>query len=430
MGLLGVALSVFAVSPASADNQQVQVTDNRFTAARVAVKVGESVTWDHPATSDRHNVRFEDNGQRFPGDPSPSPWTGTRTFSAEATYRYYCEQHGGPGGSGMSGVVYVNATGTVPPTAPSASFVVLPGVARVGQLVGFDATGTSDPNYAIAKYEWDLDGNGSYETDTGTTPTTSLTYAAAGLRSVKLRVTNGPGLTSETTRRLAVTNEPVASFTASPNPVQTGETVSLDGSSSSDPDGRIAKYEWDLDGDGSYETDTGSTPTTSRTYSSPAALTVRLRVTDDLGISSDATQALQVTAAPAATPAPTPTPPVASDATAPAAKLSGRRTQKLAATLIVGVTCLDEACRATSSANVQVPRVGPTRARTYALGKVTTRIAAGATARVELKLSAPARAAIRRGLKARRKVGVKLRVSVADAAGNARTLTRTIRLRP
>ena len=47
---------------------------------------------------------------------------------------------------------------------------------------------------------------------------------------------------------------PTASFTVTPNPAQTGQTVTFNGSASSDPDGPITKYEWDLDGDGTYET--------------------------------------------------------------------------------------------------------------------------------------------------------------------------------
>ena len=54
---------------------------------------------------------------------------------------------------------------------------------------------------------------------------------------------------------------PTASFTVTPNPAQTGQTVTFNGSASTDPDGTIAKYEWDLDGNGTYETNTGTTPT-------------------------------------------------------------------------------------------------------------------------------------------------------------------------
>ncbi|MDQ3664630.1 MAG: beta-propeller fold lactonase family protein, partial [Actinomycetota bacterium] len=74
---------------------------------------------------------------------------------------------------------------------------------------------------------------------------------------------------------------PVASFTATPDPAEVSQTVSFDGSASSDADGSVIRYEWDLDGDGGYETDTGSTPTASRSYDAAGSVTVALRVTDD-----------------------------------------------------------------------------------------------------------------------------------------------------
>ncbi len=296
MALLTAATAVFAVSPASADDQQVRVEDNAFILPGVAVKPGESVTWTYPSNTETHNVNFEDGAFTNPPAPSIGPWTGTRSFANEGTYRYFCQNHGGPGGQGMHGFVYVNATGTVPGAPPTASFTALPGIARVGQNVNFNATGTTDPDGSIVRHEWDLDGNGSYETDTAARKGTALSYATAGVRTIKLRVTDSQGHINETTRSLSVTNEPVASFTASPSPASTGRLVSFNGAASTDPDGTIAKYEWDLDGNGAYETDTGSTPTASRSYASRGTLSVKLRVTDNLGVTSEATRSLQVNA--------------------------------------------------------------------------------------------------------------------------------------
>ena len=53
---------------------------------------------------------------------------------------------------------------------------------------------------------------------------------------------------------------PIANFSA-PASAEIGEQVEFDASASSDPDGTIEKYEWDLNGDGSYETETGTEPT-------------------------------------------------------------------------------------------------------------------------------------------------------------------------
>ena len=45
------------------------------------------------------------------------------------------------------------------------------------------------------------------------------------------------------------------------NPVGVGQTDTLNGAGSTDVGGTITDYKWDLNGDGTYETDTGSTPT-------------------------------------------------------------------------------------------------------------------------------------------------------------------------
>ncbi|MGI8624061.1 MAG: PKD domain-containing protein [Solirubrobacteraceae bacterium] len=356
VGLLAAGLAVFAVSPAAAADQQVQAQDDVFVTSVIAVKPGESVTWNHQRTNDPHNLTFDDAAPGFPSPSSPqfAPWTATRTFPTEGTYRFYCQEHGGPGGQGMSGIVYVNATGTVPPTPPAASFTVSPSSARVGEAVSFDARASGDPDGAIARYEWDLDGDGSYETDTGATPTTSRSYTTAGPRTVKLRVTDNQspqGLTNETTRTLQVDAPPAPTPTPAP------------------------------------------------------------------------------TAVPPPPPNPTPEPTPVSDITPPGAMLSGSRSQKLGTKVFVDVACLDESCRATSSATVRVPKVRRARAKTYTLKKVGTKIPKGASGRLKLKLTAAARGAIRRALKAHKKIAVKLKVSVADDAGNARTLKRQVKLK-
>ena len=63
------------------------------------------------------------------------------------------------------------------------------------QIVSFNAGASSDSDGSIVKYEWDLDGNGSYETNTGATATTRASYAAPGTVQVGLRVTDNSGKT-------------------------------------------------------------------------------------------------------------------------------------------------------------------------------------------------------------------------------------------
>ena len=169
-----------------------------------------------------------------------------------------------------------------------------PNPVPTGAPVTFDASGSTDPDGTIAKYEWDLDGNGSYETSTGATATTSqLLRERAANHTVGVRVTDDDGATATDEPRSGHGPEPAptASFTVTPNPAATGTAVTFNASASTDPDGTIAKYEWDLDGNGTYETSTGATPTTSKTYTSAATPTVGLRVTDNSGATATTTRA-------------------------------------------------------------------------------------------------------------------------------------------
>jgi YD repeat-containing protein len=181
---------------------------------------------------------------------------------------------------------------------PTASFTVSPSPATTNQTVTFNGSASSDPDGPLAKYEWDLDGNGSYETNTGTNPVATKSYTAKGNVTVGLRVTDSNGATATTSKALTITNQaPTPSFTVSPSPANTRQTVTFNGSASKDLDGTIAKYEWDLDGNGSYETSTGTTATVTKAYTATSSLTIGLRITDNEGATATTSKALTVNSA-------------------------------------------------------------------------------------------------------------------------------------
>jgi hypothetical protein len=95
---------------------------------------------------------------------------------------------------------------------------------------------------------------------------------------------------------------PDARLAVSPSPALTGQTVAFDASASRVPLSSIAKYEWDLDGDGSFEVDAGTAPTMTTTYGSAGSRTARVRVTSRDGGSAVAEQSLDVRPAPPAGP--------------------------------------------------------------------------------------------------------------------------------
>jgi PKD domain len=61
-----------------------------------------------------------------------------------------------------------------------------------------------------------------------------------------------------------------------------GETVELDASGSYDQDGRIVRYEWDVDGDGDFDISTPSAIVMHK-FTRPVDGKIALRVTDDTG---------------------------------------------------------------------------------------------------------------------------------------------------
>ena len=70
--------------------------------------------------------------------------------------------------------------------------------------------------------------------------------------------------------------------------------VSLDASASTDVEGAITRYRWDLDGDGSFETDGGNSPLRSTSYTTPGEKLIRLQVTDSQGAAAGARRVINV----------------------------------------------------------------------------------------------------------------------------------------
>jgi YD repeat-containing protein len=179
---------------------------------------------------------------------------------------------------------------------PNAAFGFDPASPRTGDPVTFDGSASSDPDGSIAKYEWDLDGNGSFETDSGTSPQVTHVYAKSGTYPVSLRVTDDDGGTDVVEHDITVTNRPPqAAFTFSPASPRKKDPVTFDAAASKDPDGSISRYEWDLDGNGTFEADTGGSATVTHSYAKVGTYTVSLRVTDDEGATDRVSHDVTVT---------------------------------------------------------------------------------------------------------------------------------------
>lgn len=152
-----------------------------------------------------------------------------------------------------------------------------PYTATLGETMVFDGTGSSDPDGSISAYAWDF-GDGT----TGTGPTPSHLYGAAGSYNVILTVTDDGGLTNTDTTSVTigeVINQPPVADAGGPYSGTTSSPVAFDGSGSSDPDGTIDSYSWDF-GDGT--SGTGVNP--SHSYGTEGTYNVTLTVSDNDGV--------------------------------------------------------------------------------------------------------------------------------------------------
>jgi PKD repeat protein len=194
---------------------------------------------------------------------------------------------------------------TIQNALPTASFSTSDDTPDIGQSVTFNGSASSDFEGPIteANHDWDLDGNGTFESS-GRTP--SRAYHTAGPVTVTLQVTDSNGATHTATRIVHVGNlPPTAAFTVSTASAAIGEVVAFDSAASNagESSDTISRH-WDLDNDGQFDDAAG--PVAFASFATPGHHTVRLRVTDSAGVS--ATAAGGVTVRPMPPPPPTPPP--------------------------------------------------------------------------------------------------------------------------
>ena len=105
------------------------------------------------------------------------------------------------GGGAEYAVALVAPSTTSPPRDPSATFTAT----CLGRSCSFDASGSSDPDGTVVRYDWSF---GDGESASGASSSTSHDYAANGAYTVTLTVTDDSGATGAATRQVAVEDPP------------------------------------------------------------------------------------------------------------------------------------------------------------------------------------------------------------------------------
>jgi hypothetical protein len=220
-----------------------------------------------------------DAGPTAINDPTASHWDGTKTAEVEYTMVEFGMFNHGPSDAEGS---YINTNSqsraTVSVDKTNNKFKVDaagPHYKTDGTTVngGFFKARLNDN---IASNIFGVSRTEQYYAEFGTQRSNSPSVTTTG-NAVEL-TWDDFHYSSGTSAAGADTTDPTAS-TQSDTTVNTGTSVSFDGTGSTDASG-ISKYEWDWTNDGTYE-GSGSTP--SHTYSSTGTYTTTLRVTDGNG---------------------------------------------------------------------------------------------------------------------------------------------------
>ncbi|NTV13165.1 MAG: beta-propeller fold lactonase family protein [Desulfobulbaceae bacterium] len=178
----------------------------------------------------------------------------------------------------QTATVTVNQGNRAPVANPGGPYLV-----NLGEGVALEGGASSDPDSpcgdAIVSYSWSIDG-GAYSFS-GVSPSLSIAQInglGLGAHTADLTVTDSFGASSSVATTITIYNNvPTADFTATPNPAACSQSVTFDGSASSQdrPDRSLVSYVWDY-GDGN----SGNGVSASHAYSHFGTYAAKLTVTD------------------------------------------------------------------------------------------------------------------------------------------------------
>ena len=247
-----LGVSTTATRQVTVDTPAAAVTISPAT----VVAPGTAVSFDATGSTDPEGTIIDYSWNFGDGTPVDDAGTSTSIQRAYASRGTYTVTLTVTNNFGQTNTTTHTLTVDDPPTAaftPSAS------VAAPGATVNFNASASAPgaSGGTINDYSWNF-GDGTPVDDTSGTAAASHAYATPGTYTVTLTTTDDLGVTGTTTEQITV-DAPTAAFTSPRRPCPPpASTVSFDASGSTDPEGTITDYSWNL-GRGRI-VDTGSTP--------------------------------------------------------------------------------------------------------------------------------------------------------------------------
>lgn len=172
--------------------------------------------------------------------------------------------------------------------APVVTAEATPSNGGIPLVVSFSANATDDNG--IQDYAWDFDGDGVVDATT-TSSTTQFNYEQQGVFQPILTVqdTLGAATTLQVPSvevRAGPPGTPTVSAGASVTSGTVPLTVALSAAVTNLGGATVSEYEWDLDGDGAYES-SGSTGNLSHVYNAPGRFFTRVRVTTSANVTAE-----------------------------------------------------------------------------------------------------------------------------------------------
>ena len=229
-----------------------------------SVYVGES-QWPGPSLK-RFDAAGNETGTAGPYSPEPEGMAVADGYLISSM------------GGGMGALDLVNPTMSAVPEGDIERFA--------GALVRFNASSYSHIAFGkMVRFDWDFDGDGTTDLQSGPTlyPIASYRWREPGTYSMTVTATADTGGTATLHKTVTITKAGVA-LAASPSPAVTGVPITLDASHPALPETGIDEARWDLDGDGSYETSSGTAATTKTTFAEPGSYAVRVRLAREGGV--------------------------------------------------------------------------------------------------------------------------------------------------
>lgn len=189
----------------------------------------------------------------------------------------------------LASLLLSGCTSVIGPPEPKARLSVDVDSIHAGEAVNFDARESSTPDTTvIVEFLWDF-GDGT--THTSTQGLATHVYEEQGTYEANVQVSNDQGGADLARWTIHVNGYPQVSL-AMPTTAKVSDLVTLDASSSADPEGGVLAFAWDLnwsadsDIDGDTENDVDSTETSvSLLLNSSGRRSGSVTVTDDQGAS-------------------------------------------------------------------------------------------------------------------------------------------------